>query len=200
MTRNGVERIVRFAFKIAKGRNGAPKDRVRRVTCVAKTNVLKSHVFFANIFDEVAKEFPDIHTEHLYPDTAAAALVSDPSHFDMLVMENFLGDILSDLGGATIGGLGMCPSGNYGDKIAYFEPTHGSAPTIAGKGVANPLSQILSAGMMLRYLGEAGAADTLEAAVVRALKSGGITIGQDGCPAGGTKAVTEALVKRIQTR
>ena len=90
----------------------------------------------------------------MYADAAAARLVQDPGHFDVLVMENFLGDILSDLGGGTIGGLGMCPSGNIGDGAAYFEPIHGSAPTLAGTDRANPLSMVLTGAMMLDWLGE----------------------------------------------
>jgi 3-isopropylmalate dehydrogenase len=198
MTRQGVERIVRFAFDVARKRKGAPKDGASRVTCVAKTNVLKSHVFFQGIFDEVAQEYPDIAMDYLYPDAAAAALISQPDQFDVLVMENFVGDLLSDLGGATIGGLGMCPSGNYGDSGAYFEPVHGSAPSIAGKGIANPLSQVLSGAMMLRYLGDGDAADQLALLVMEALKSRSIAVGKDGCPLGGTDSVTRALVKRIQ--
>ena len=198
MTRHGVERIVRFAFEVARRRSGAPRDGVRRVTCVAKTNVLRSHVFFAGIFDEVAEDYPDIQADLVYPDAAAAALVARPDGFDVLVMENFLGDVLSDLGGATIGGLGMCPSGNYGDGHAYFEPVHGSAPDIAGRGVANPLSQVLSGAMMLRYLGETEASNRLEEAVEAGLASGEVRIGRDGCPVGGTEAVTRALVNRIQ--
>ena len=90
----------------------------------------------------------------MYADAAAARLVQDPGHFDVLVMENFLGDILSDLGGGTIGGLGMCPSGNIGDAAAYFEPIHGSAPSLAGTDRANPLSMVLTGAMMLDWLGE----------------------------------------------
>ena len=197
MTRPGVERIVRFAFEVARGRKGAPKDEVHRVTCVDKGNVLKSHVFFHQIFEEVGQAYPDIERERINSDAAAAALVMEPDRFDVLVMENFLGDLLSDLGGATIGGLGMCPSGNYGEQRAYFEPVHGTAPTIAGKGTANPLSQVLSGAMLLRHIGEAEAALELEAAVLEVLKSGSLAIGGDGCPVGGTAAATKALVDQI---
>ncbi len=199
MTRPGVERIARFAFEVARQRQGAPRDGGHRVTCVDKGNVLKSHAFFLQIFQEVGQAYPDIEKERINSDAAASALVMEPGRFDVLVMENFLGDLLSDLGGATIGGLGMCPSGNYGEQRAYFEPVHGIAPTIAGKGVANPLSQVLSGAMLLRHIGETEAAQELEAVVLRALESGRLTIGSDGCPVGGTAAATKALVDQIQT-
>jgi isocitrate/isopropylmalate dehydrogenase len=136
MTRPGVERIAHKAFRVAAGREGAPLDGVRRVTCVDKSNVLRSYAFFRAIVREVAASYPDIELDYLYVDAAAAALVAEPGRFDVLVTENFLGDILSDLGAATVGGLGMCPSGNIGVERAYFEPIHGSAPTIAGQDLA----------------------------------------------------------------
>jgi len=150
MTRKGCERICRFAFKLAVEKiKGAPEDGRRRVTLVEKSNVLRSFYFFRQIFAEVAKEFPGVEAENLYVDAASAALVMRPEHFQVLVTENMFGDILSDLGGATIGGLGMCPSSNMGDERAYFEPIHGSAPDIVGKNKANPLSQVLAAGLRI---------------------------------------------------
>ena len=134
MTRQGVERVVRFAFDMALRRGSAAP----RVTCVDKSNVLKSFALFRAVFDEVAADYPDVETDHLYADAAAQTLVTDPARFDVLVMENFLGDILSDLGAATAGGLGMSPAGNIGQQFAYFEPVHGSAPDIAGTDQANP--------------------------------------------------------------
>ena len=133
VTRKGVERIARYAFELARRRNGAPEDGKRRVTCVDKANVLASLAFFRRVFDEIGEAYPDVEREHLYADAAAQALVLRPQRLDVLVMENFLGDILSDLGGATVGGIGLCPSGNIGDRHAYFEPIHGSAPDLAGK-------------------------------------------------------------------
>ena len=120
-----------------------------------------------------------------------------PSRFDVLVMENFLGDLLSDLGGGTIGGLGMCPSGNIGAEASYFEPVHGSAPDIAGKGVANPISQILSAAMMLEHLNETAAAQMVNDAVWQALTSQDVVIQSNGQPRGGTKAVTEGILAHL---
>ena len=111
--------------------------------------------------------------------------------------ERKVGDLLSDLGAATVGGLGMCPSGNIGEKHAYFEPVHGSAPDIAGKGVANPLSQILSAAMLLEHMGEAAAARRVERAVWEALKEGAVRLDERGRALEGTEAITEAVISRI---
>jgi isocitrate/isopropylmalate dehydrogenase len=197
MTRPGVERVVRFAFELARTRRGAPKDGVRRVTCVDKSNVLKSMAFFRRIFDEVAAEFPDVEPDYLYSDAAAQALVMEPMRFDVLVMENFLGDLLSDLGGGTTGGIGMCPSGNIGDRLAYFEPIHGSAPALAGQDRANPLAQVLSAAMLLDHLGRHAAGDQVRSAVWRSLESGAVRIGADGCPAHGTRAAARAIIEHL---
>jgi 3-isopropylmalate dehydrogenase len=172
VTRKGCERISRFAFKLAREKKrGAPKDGKRRVTLIDKSNVLRSFAFFREIFLNVARETPEIDAECLYVDAAAAALVTRPEHFQVVVTENMFGDILSDLGGATVGGLGMCPSANIGDRVAYFEPIHGTAPDIAGKGIANPVSQIRAAAMMLDYLGETEAAEMLETAVWQAFEN-----------------------------
>jgi 3-isopropylmalate dehydrogenase len=197
LTRKGCERVARKAFELARGRDGAPADRQRRVTCVDKANVLRGFWFFREAVRRVAAEFPDIGAEYLYADAASAKLVQDPGHFDVLVMENFLGDILSDLGGGTIGGLGMCPSGNIGDTGAYFEPIHGSAPDIAGQDRANPISMVLTAAMMLDHLGEGGTARRVRAAVDDALATGAITLRPDGSAAEGTKAAGRALVARL---
>ena len=120
---------------------------------------------------DVARKTPEIEAECLYADAAAAALVIRPEHFQVVVTENMFGDILSDLSGATVGGLGMCPSANIGERLAYFEPIHGTAPDIAGKGIANPVGQVRAAAMMLDYLGETEAAEILETAVWQALES-----------------------------
>lgn len=198
MTRRGVERVARKAFELARGRNGAPRDGIGRVTCVDKANVLRGFAYFREIFLEVAKSYPDVETECRYADATAARLVQDPGHFDVLVMENFLGDILSDLGGGTVGGLGMCPSGNLGEGKAYFEPVHGSAPDIAGQNRANPISMILSAAMLLDWLGEAEAARRIHAAVGTALLDGAITVRPDGTVAEGTAAAGRAVAQQIR--
>lgn len=197
MTREGVERVVRFAFDLARTRTGAPTDGVRRVTCVDKSNVLRSFVFFRRVFQEVADEYPDVEADFRYVDAAAHDLVMTPDKFDVLVMENLLGDILSDLGAATVGGLGMCPSANIGTNAAYFEPVHGSAPTIAGRDEANPTSQILAGAMLLDHLGESTAAGLIVDAVAAGLAEGDVTISADGKPVHGTRAVTRYLVARI---
>lgn len=198
MTREGVLRVVRYAFALAGTRSGAPEDGVRRVTCVDKSNVLRSMAFFRAIFDEVAHDFPDVEAGHRYADAAAHDLVAHPQQFDVLVMENFLGDLLSDLGAATAGGLGMCPSANIGDGAAYFEPVHGSAPSIAGRALANPTSQVLSAALLLDHVGESAAAEAVRAAVEAAYAAGDIVVLPSGSPAGGTRSVTRAFVTHLR--
>ncbi|MEE9240848.1 MAG: isocitrate/isopropylmalate dehydrogenase family protein [bacterium] len=198
MTRPGVERVVRFAFELARRREGAPQDGIRRVTCVDKSNVLRSFVFFREIFYEVAAGYPDVEAETIYSDACAQALVIDPAHYDVLVMENMLGDLLSELGGATVGGVGMCPSGNIGEEHAFFEAIHGSAPDIAGQGVANPLSLILSAAMLLDHIGEAAAARKLGRAVWSALDGGEVRLDERGRAQDGTRAIGEAVIAHMK--
>lgn len=148
ITRAGSERVCRLAFELARQRNKAKK-----VTLVDKANVLSSMVFFRHIFDEIAVDYPDITTERIYVDAAAMFLVRRPEDFDVLVTENMFGDILSDLAAGIVGGLGMAPSADIGDEAAVFQPVHGSAPDIAGQGIANPIAMILSTAMMLEWLG-----------------------------------------------
>ncbi|MEL7283285.1 MAG: isocitrate/isopropylmalate dehydrogenase family protein [Pseudomonadota bacterium] len=152
-TRKGIERVVRFAFDLARSRNGAPRDGVRRVTCCDKANVLRSYAFFRSVFDEVAQEYPDIEAEHCLVDAMTVHLVLRPDHYDVIVSENMFGDIISDLGAATVGGLGMAPSSEIGQNAGLFQASHGSAPDIAGKGLANPYATILTACGMLDWLG-----------------------------------------------
>jgi 3-isopropylmalate dehydrogenase len=196
-TREGTLRVCRKAFEIARRRAGAPADGVRRVTCVDKSNVLRSHALFREICTEVAAAYPDVTLEYLYADAAAQALVLRPGEFDVLVMENFLGDVLSDLGGATIGGISLCPGGNVGDGAAYFEPIHGSAPSIAGRGLANPIGQLLCTAQLLEHLGHQGPADDLRSAIASALASGDARITADGSAVGGADAVAEAVVAHL---
>ncbi|MGD9333122.1 MAG: isocitrate/isopropylmalate dehydrogenase family protein [Desulfobacterales bacterium] len=194
MTRRGCERISRYAFRLALEKHrGAPQDGVRRVTLVDKSNVLRSYAFFRDIFQRVSLDYPEVATECLYMDAAAAALVNRPGHFHVIVTENMFGDILSDLGGATIGGLGMCPAANIGDRLAYFEPIHGSAPDIAGKNLANPTSQILSAAMMLQHLGEPEAAVMLKKAVWDLYAQKRIPLMPAGTVEGGAATVAKEL-------
>jgi 3-isopropylmalate dehydrogenase len=198
ITRKGTERVSRYAFELARKRNGAPEDGKRRVTCVDKANVLASFAFFREVFDEAGRDYPDVEQEHLYADAAAQALVQRPQHFDVLVMENFLGDILSDLGGATVGGIGLCSSGNIGDEHAYFEPIHGSAPDIAGQDRASPISQVLTGALMLDHLGEHAAAGLVRAAVDRALSAGAVVLDGTGRPKDGTRAAGRAISEAVR--
>jgi 3-isopropylmalate dehydrogenase len=145
ISRKGAERICRAAFREARRRRN-------KVTLVDKANVLPSMVFFRNVFLEVSKEFADVESDAVYVDAAALYLVKDPRRFDVIVTENMYGDILSDLAAGLIGGMGMAPSADIGDRHAVFQPSHGTAPDIAGKGIANPIAAILSAAMMLEWL------------------------------------------------
>lgn len=154
ITREGTQRVVDFAFRLSQSRQGRPSDGRRRVTCVDKANVFRSFAFFRKVFFEVAERYPAIESDAVYVDAMSLYMVTSPSQWDVLVMENQFGDILSDLGAGIVGGLGLAPSAEIGDKHALFQPSHGSAPQLAGKNVANPLATILSASMMLRYLGE----------------------------------------------
>ena len=152
ITRKGSERLFRFAFHLAGQRKAAGAPGV--VTCIDKANVFKSMAFFREIFDAIATEFPGLGANHAYVDAIALEFVRRPWTFDVLVTENMFGDILSDLGAGLIGGLGMAPSADIGDDHAVFQPCHGSAPDIAGKGLANPAAMILSGAMMLDWLGQ----------------------------------------------
>jgi len=154
VSRAGTERIVRKAFELAQKRKGAPEDGKRRVTCVDKANVVEGFAFFRKIFLEVSQEYPHIESECVYADAMTVYMLTRPEHYDVVVMENMLGDILSDLGSATAGSLGLAPSAEIGDRYGLFQPIHGSAPDIAGKGIANPIAAILSAAMMFEWLGE----------------------------------------------
>jgi 3-isopropylmalate dehydrogenase len=146
ITRQGAERVCRMAFEIARKRN-----KRKLVTLIDKANVLSAMVFMRQIFDEVAKQYPDCRSEYVYIDASTLYLVRTPERFDVMVTENMFGDILSDLGAGLVGGMGMAPSGDIGDEAAVFQPSHGSAPDIAGKGIANPIAMILSAAMMLEW-------------------------------------------------
>jgi isocitrate dehydrogenase (NAD+) len=160
VTEPASERIARFAFETAR-RQGR-----RRVTCVHKANILKlSDGLFLRTCRRVAESFPDIAFDDSIIDAAAMKLVLDPHSFDVMVMENLFGDIVSDLTAGLVGGLGLAPSANVGHGVAVFEAVHGSAPDIAGRGLANPTALILSAVLMLRYLNEQDAADRIETAV-----------------------------------
>ncbi|MFQ5830703.1 MAG: isocitrate/isopropylmalate dehydrogenase family protein [Candidatus Methylomirabilia bacterium] len=206
MTRQGAERIARYAFHLAQKRHGAPADGSHRVTCVDKADVLRSMLFFRQVFDEVARDFPEIEPDHFNIDAMALYMVQRPSRFDVVVTENMFGDIISDLGAGTIGGMGLSPSADVGDTYALFQPSHGTAPDIAGKGIANPIAQILSAAMMVDWLGERKQ-DPQARAAARAIEGAvEITLGDSRFhtpDVGGratTKAVGDAVAAQISGR
>ena len=147
ITRAGSERLFHFCYRLARSRS-------HKLTLIDKANVLPSMAFFREIFYEVAQNYPDVEAGHVYVDAAALYMVQSPERFDVIVTENLFGDILSDLSAGTVGGMGLAPSGDIGEKHAVFQPAHGSAPDIAGKGIANPVATILSAAMMLDWFDE----------------------------------------------
>lgn len=152
ITRDVSEKLFRFAFDLAKSRKDTGRGR-GRITCVDKANVFRAFAFFRELFDAEAEKHPDLIADHAYVDATALWMVQKPWEFDVMVTENMFGDILSDLGAGLMGGLGLAPSADIGLKHAVFQPCHGSAPDIAGKNAANPHAMILSAAMMLDWLG-----------------------------------------------
>jgi 3-isopropylmalate dehydrogenase len=154
ITAKGSERIARYAFELAKERNGAPVDKVKRVTCVDKSNLLAGCQLFREFFDKVGENYKGIKKDYAFVDAWTLLVIRRPEYYDVVVAPNAFGDIISDLGGALVGGLGVAPSGNIGDNHAVFEPVHGSAPDIAGTGQANPIAALLSTAMMLEWLGK----------------------------------------------
>ena len=197
ITRRGTERVARSAFELAAAGQGAPRDGVRRVTCVDKANVLRSYALFRTVVGEVARQYPEVAVESRHVDAMAAALVLEPDRFDVIVCENFIGDILSDLGGATVGGLGFCPTANIGAAGAYCEPAHGSAPDIAGQDIANPVATILSGALLLDRLGEFDAAAAVRAATAQALAEGTIVVRPSGALATGCQAAGATIAGLI---
>ena len=152
ITRNTTTRLHNFAFKLAEKRK--QKGKLGKVTCVDKANVFKSQALFRKIFNEIKEEYPNISADTCYVDAMALNLIRQPWEYDVMVMENIFGDILSDLGGGLVGGMGMASCGEIGDNHGLFQPAHGSAPDIMGKNKANPLATILSGSLMLEYLAD----------------------------------------------
>jgi 3-isopropylmalate dehydrogenase len=193
-TRPEVERIARVAFEAARKRS-------KRVTSVDKANVLETFQFWKDIVIEVHKDYPDIALDHMYVDNAAMQLVKEPKRFDVVVTGNMFGDILSDEASMLTGSIGMLPSASLNTRNqGLYEPSHGSAPDIAGKGIANPLATILSAAMMLRFsLNQAEAADRIEAAVKKVLAQGLRTadIYSQGTTRVGTAQMGDAVLKAL---
>lgn len=185
------ERIVRFAFETARR-----YDR-KKVTVVHKANILKlSDGLFLDVARRVAQNYPEIEMEEYIVDATAMRLVLRPESFDVLVMENLFGDIVSDLTSGLVGGLGVAPSANFGDGCAIFEAVHGSAPDIAGQGIANPTALILCSALMLRHLGEADAAERVEKAVYGVIAEGKSTTGDIGGSAT-TREFTDAVANAV---
>lgn len=189
ITRRGSERIARLACEQAIRRRC-------KMTIVHKANVLPETCgLFRRVGYEVAAGFPELQVNDLFVDAMAMRLIKDPETFDVIVTTNLFGDILSDEAAMLVGGLGMAPSGNVGESVAVFEPVHGSAPDIAGKGIANPIATILSAAMMLDYLHESVAADGIREAVRSVLQDGPHTPDLGGTAS--TGEVAEAIARRV---
>ena len=194
VTERASERVARWAF------NYAREHGRKKVTLVHKANIMKiSDGLFLKVFEEVAKEFPDIEAEDKIVDALCMQLVMDPSRYDVLVMGNLFGDIVSDLAAGLVGGLGVVPGANIGDGCAVFEAVHGSAPDIAGKNLANPTALIFSALLMLRHLGENQAADTIWKSMVVTLAEGH-KLTRDLGGTCSTTEYTDELVREIKTR
>jgi 3-isopropylmalate dehydrogenase len=200
ITRKTSTRLFDFSFRLTERRKARGKKGL--LTCVDKANAFKAYAFFRNIFDERARNFPGVKTDHIYVDACAAMMVRRPWDFDVMVMENIFGDILSDLAAGLIGGLGIAPSADIGDTHAVFQPCHGTAPDIMGQGKANPTAMILSAAMMLDWLADrhdhppaAEAAARIERAVDAAY-AGGIKPMEYG-GADGTLEIANAVVKAL---
>ncbi|HYF57453.1 MAG TPA: isocitrate/isopropylmalate dehydrogenase family protein [Burkholderiaceae bacterium] len=201
ITRAGCERVQEYAFRLAERR--ARRRGAASVTCVDKANVFVSMAFFRRVFDEVARRHPGIEARRHYVDATALDLVRRPWTFDVMVMENMFGDIISDQTAALVGGMGMAPSGDIGDRHGLFQPCHGSAPDIAGQGRANPTATILSAAMMLDWLAErhadprlADASLRLERAVDEAFGSGRVRPFEFG-GGDGTAAIAGAVASNL---
>ena len=201
ITREGSERLFDFSFEYARRRKEQGKE--GRLTCVDKANVLGSMAFFREIFDDTAERYPDVVADHCYVDAMALKLIRNPWDNDVLVTENMFGDILSDAGAALMGGMGLAPSADIGDENAVFQPCHGTAPDIVGTGKANPTAMILSAAMMLDWLGEtlnsepmSTAGKLLDEAVLASFASGDLVPYEMG-GAAGLKEITGRIKEKL---
>ena len=197
---SGTRRIFEFAFDYAR-RNGR-----RKITAVHKANIMKfSDGLWLRVAREVAEEHPDVEFDDRIVDNMCMQLVQRPEEYDVLVLPNLYGDVVSDLCAGMIGGLGMAPGANFGDEAAVFEPTHGSAPKYAGQNKVNPMAQLLSGMLMLRHLGEADAADELERAIADVIREGrSVTYdmkpSRDDPTAVGTSEVADAIIEKLGAR
>jgi isocitrate dehydrogenase (NAD+) len=191
ITDRASRRIAKFAF------NYARQEGREKITAIHKANIMKmSDGLFLNCFREVAKDYPDIEANDLIVDNACMQLVIEPRQFDVLLLENLYGDIISDLGAGLVGGLGIAPGANIGEEIAVFEAVHGAAPTIAGRGIANPTALIQSAVLMLKYIGERDIGDRVQSALERVLAEGKLLTRDLGGNAT-TIEFTEAVIRSL---
>jgi 3-isopropylmalate dehydrogenase len=191
-----IERIARIAFQVA-------RERRKKLTSVDKANVLDCSRLWREVVNRVGSEFSDVQLSHMYVDSAAMALVSRPTQFDVILTENMFGDILSDQAGAVVGSLGLLPSASVGGKVGLYEPIHGSAPDIAGRGIANPLGAILSVAMLLRHSFKLETeAASIESAVREILAEGGRTrdLAGKGEPSISTSEMGELVAGRVRER
>ena len=201
ITRATTEKLMHFGFRLAERRKA--RGRPGKLTCVDKANVFQSMAFFRKIYDEVAPSYPGVEAGYNYVDAQALCLVRNPWDFDVMVMENMFGDILSDLAGGLVGGMGMAACAEIGDTIGLFQPAHGSAPDIMGQDKANPLASILSGALMLEYLAEKSGDpryETAASAIDNAVETGFAANALRPMEFGGdmgTKAVTRELLSRI---
>ena len=193
-TRRGVNRVLHFAFELARGRN-------KHLTSATKSNgIIHTMPFWDECFRAMAAKYPDVHTDQYHIDILTAHFVRHPDWFDVVVGSNLFGDILSDLGPAVVGSIGIAPSANLNPEKelpSMFEPVHGSAPDIAGKGIANPIGQIWSGAMMLRHLGAGEAADAVDSAIAATLASSKIRTPDIGGNST-TQDVGEAIAKQVR--
>ena len=201
ITRETSQRLFDFSFRLAQRRKASGHP--GKVTCVDKANVFKSMAFFRKIFDERARAYPDIETDRQYVDAAALNFVRNPWDYDVVVTENMFGDILSDLGAGLIGGMGMAPSADIGDSTAVFQPSHGTAPDIAGTGKANPTAMVLSLVLMLEWLatqeggGPFGEAAALIDAAVKGAYADGALVPYEAGGSDGTEAITKRVLGNL---
>lgn len=195
ITRPGSEQVHRYTFEMARAQG------LKKVTCGHKANIMKlTDGLFLEVFREVSKEYPDIEANDIIVDDLAMKLVRRPDQFQVIVLPNLQGDIISDLCAGLVGGLGFAPSANIGDHVSIFEAVHGTAPDIAGKGIANPISLLMSGLMMLRHLGYGVIADRIEAALMATLRQGIHTpdFGLRSTPPCSTDQLTDAIIGNLE--
>ena len=191
ITDRASRRIARFAFEYAR------REGRKKVTAIHKANIMKmSDGLFLNCFREIAREYPEIEANDLIVDNTCMQLVIDPGQFDVLLLENLYGDIISDLGAGLVGGLGVAPGANIGEEIAVFEAVHGAAPSIAGRGIANPTALLLSAVLMLEHLGERERATRIQTALEKVLAAGNVLTRDLGGQAT-TLEFTDAIIRHL---